>query len=72
LRHLADSLTPAGAQRLDDLALGERFIWGSGPADHLRRVTHMLLPGGERGSWRALARLYRERSYRLLRGRVRW
>jgi hypothetical protein len=72
LRRLTDSLTPAGAQRPDELALGERFLWGSGPADHLRRVGNMLLPGGERGSWRALARLYRERTYRLLRGRVRW
>ncbi|MEQ8329169.1 MAG: nucleotidyltransferase family protein [Longimicrobiales bacterium] len=65
------SLTPGTAQRLQGLALEERFMWARGPVEIARRTAHMLVPASAGGSAVALARLYRGRAYRLLRGRVR-
>ncbi len=70
LRAIVSALTPGTAQRLERLALNEQFMWGMTPIEHLRRAAHMLLPAGPRGSLRRLRRIYLDRAYRLLRGRV--
>jgi hypothetical protein len=68
LRSVVTSLTPATAQRLERIALNEQFMWAATPFEHARRAVHMLLPGG--GSFRRLIRIYLDRVFRLLRGRV--
>ena len=70
LRAVIDELRPATAQRIDALALDERFMWAATPAEHLRRLGNMLLPTGTRGPVRRLGRIYAERAYRMVRGRV--
>ena len=72
LRGIIDGLRPATAQRLEDLALDERFMWSAGIVEHARRVGHMLLPTGVGGSVARLGRIYADRAFRLLRGRVSW
>lgn len=65
-------LRPSAAQRLERLSLAERFMWGTGPMDHLRRALEMAWPRWARSSpWR-LPGIYAERIFRLLRGRVAW
>jgi hypothetical protein len=70
LRGVVDALTPSTAQRLDGLALDERFMWSAGPIEHARRVLYMLIP--TTSSLHGIAAIYAERAYRLLRGRVSW
>jgi hypothetical protein len=57
-------------QRLDGLALDERFMWASTPLEHLRRAAHMVLPTGTAGPARRLARIYADRLLRIVRRRV--
>lgn len=70
LRRVVDRLTPATAQRLVGLSMEERFLWAVGLSGHARRLAYMLWPEAAGGSLRALASIYRDRLYRLLRGRV--
>jgi hypothetical protein len=70
MRHVVAGLSPSGAQRLDTLALRERFMWCSGPADHARRLAHMLLPTPAGRSPTRLATLYADRLWRIVRGNV--
>ena len=72
LRRAARMLQPIDAQRFDDLSLSDSFLWARGTREHLRRLAVMLLPTRTRGPVRRLLRIYIERAYRLLRGRVRW
>jgi hypothetical protein len=72
LRRVVARLRPATAQRLNALALEERFMWSRGLGEHVRRTANMLLPTGRTGPVRRLARIYMERAYRLLRLRVGW
>jgi hypothetical protein len=72
LRRVVAGMSPATAQRLDGLALQERFMWSSGFNEHVRRAANMLLPTGRGGPVRRLGRIYLERTYRLLRLRVGW
>jgi hypothetical protein len=62
-------LRPATAQRIDGLALDERFMWAATPVEHLRRLGNMLVPTGT-GPVRRLGRIYAERAFRIARGRV--
>lgn len=70
LRAVIDELRPATAQRIDGLALDERFMWAATPGEHLRRLGNMLLPTGAGGPVRRLGRIYAERAFRIARGRV--
>jgi hypothetical protein len=70
LQRVVSSMRPASAQRLDKLAIDERFMWAGTPLEHIRRLGNMLLPTGPTGSLRRLARIYVERAFRLLRLRV--
>jgi hypothetical protein len=70
MRRVVDQLTPGTAQRLDRLGLLERFMWARTPGAVLRRLGHMVAPASVGGSPGALAALYRNRVYRVIRGRV--
>ena len=70
LQRVVSQMRPAGAQRLDKLAIDERFMWAGTPFEHIRRFGNMLLPTGATGSLRRLARIYVERAFRLVRLRV--
>jgi hypothetical protein len=72
LRAVVDGLSPATAQRLEGITLGERLAGARTPADKMRRIAHMLAPDSAAGSWRALLDLYVTRGYQLLGGRVRF
>ena len=69
LRAVIGSLRPATAQRIDGLALDERFMWAATPAEHVKRLGNMLLPTGS-GPVQRLGRIYAERVFRIARGRV--
>ena len=69
MRRVMAGLQPFSARPFGDVALEERFMWGRGPAEHLRRVLHMLWPASA-GSPRTLGRLYANRLWRVFRGRV--
>lgn len=71
LRRAVEGLAPSDAQRLERLSLTERFLWARGPGEHARRAFRMLAPDTTDGSLIELARLYAERAFRLVRGRVR-
>lgn len=70
MARILSGLRPSSAQRLHGLSLDERFLWAVGPVEHLRRVLYMLWPGWMRRSAGRVARLYLERAWRLVRGRV--
>jgi hypothetical protein len=72
LRHVVDRLSPATAQRLEGIAVGDRLAGARTPVDKMRRVLHMLMPDSVAGSWRGLLGLYVTRTYQIFGGRVRW
>jgi hypothetical protein len=64
--------TSAGtAQSTERIALKEQFMWAATPVEYARRAAYMLLPLADSGSLRKLLRIYAERVFRLVRGRVR-
>jgi hypothetical protein len=68
VRRALEQLTPATAQRIERNSVGEHFMWTEGWQDRLRQLTlDILLP---RRSWRELGRIYEERAWRLIRGKV--
>lgn len=70
MRRVLDHLTPAGAQRMVESSLDERFMWGRGPIDDVRRLIYFFWPRDVAPGPGDLARLYRERIARLLLRRV--
>ena len=70
MRRVVEGLRPADAHRPEELSLRDRFMWCDGPADHLRRALHMLLPAPAGRSPGKLAAIYGERVRRVARGRV--
>lgn len=70
LRDVVARTTPATAQGLERIVLAERFMWAATPVEHLRRAAYMLVPTGLHGSARRLHRIYLDRAFRLLRGRI--
>jgi hypothetical protein len=62
--------SPATAQRTERIALREQFMWAASPLEYLRRAAYMLFPLADSGSLRKLLRIYADRIFRLLRGRV--
>jgi len=63
-------MEPSGAQRFQDVALDERFMWVRGPVEAVRRMLYMIRPAWAGTSLSQFVRIYSERIYRLLRGRV--
>jgi hypothetical protein len=72
LRRAAQTLQPIDAQRLEGLALSERFLWARGVREHAQRMARMIVPTGTRGPVRRLLRIYRDRIYRVVRRQVSW
>ena len=68
VRHAVERLTPATAQRIDRNSVGEHFMWGLGWRGRLGLLASDLLPAGR--SWPQFLRIYEERAWRLIRGRV--
>ena len=60
--------TPWSAQRIERASVGEHFMWAEGWQGRLRRLAADLLPDDAR--WPEVRRLYEERAWRLIRGRV--
>jgi hypothetical protein len=72
LVRLVDRTSPATAQRVDRLSLEERMLWADGPIETIRRLAYLAWPVRARNSRRPLRSVYRDRFYRLLRGRLGW
>jgi hypothetical protein len=70
VRRVVGRLTVGGAQPLEGIALDERFMWCTTPAEHLRRIALSLVLAPGEGWLKRIARVYRDRFYRLVRGRV--
>lgn len=67
MRRIVADVTPGTAQRFEALSLEERFVWAAGPVETARRAASLLWPARDAGS---LRRIYADRWFRLLRGRV--
>ncbi len=68
VRRALEPLTPATAQRIDRNSMAEHFMWAQGWRGRLRLATRDLLPADR--SWPEFRRIYEERAWRLIRGRV--
>jgi hypothetical protein len=68
VRRAVERLTPATAQRIDRNSVGEHFMWAEGWRARLRLLASDILP--DVGSWPEFRRIYEERAWRLIRGRV--
>jgi hypothetical protein len=68
VREALDRLTPATAQRIDRNSVGEHFMWAQGWQERLRQLASDIQLRGR--SWPELRRIYEERAWRLIRGRV--
>jgi hypothetical protein len=68
VRRALERLTPATAQRIDRNSVGEHFMWAEGWGGRMRLLASDLLPDVR--SWQAFRRIYEERAWRLIRGRV--
>lgn len=69
LRVIRD-LRPSDAQRMESLSLDERFMWARGVREWVRRAVHMAWPSWIGTTVPELLRVYAERVFRLVRGRV--
>ena len=68
VRRAVERLTPATAQRIDRNSVGEHFMWAQGWQGRLRQLGSDILSPGR--SWPEFRRIYEERAWRLIRGRV--
>jgi hypothetical protein len=67
VRHALEQLTPATAQRIDRASVGEHFMWALGWRGRLRLLASDLVPAV---GWSQFRRIYEDRAWRLIRGRV--
>jgi hypothetical protein len=68
VRSALKQLTPATAQRIDRNSMAEHFMWAEGWRGRLRLAARDLFPADR--SWPEFRRIYEERVWRLIRGRV--
>lgn len=68
VRRAVERVTPASAQRIDRNSVGEHFMWAQGWQGRLRQLASDILSPGR--SWTEFRRIYEERAWRLIRGRV--
>jgi hypothetical protein len=68
VRRAVERLTPATAQRIDRNSVGEHFMWGLGWRGRLGLLASDMVLAGR--SWSEFRRIYEERAWRLIRGRV--
>ena len=69
MRAVVDALEPATTQRIESVSLAERLMWAGSPRELAGRLLDMARPAsvGEDGG---MTRVYVERLWRVLRGRV--
>jgi hypothetical protein len=67
VRRAVEGVTPATAQRIDRMSLAEHFMWARGWGGRLRLLAGDILPTAH---WAEFRRIYEERAWRLIRGRV--
>jgi len=67
VRRALERLTPANAQRIDRNSVGEHFMWADSWPARLRLLADDILPAVR---WPEFRRIYEERAWRLIRGRV--
>ena len=67
MKNVLERMSPATAQRLDELSLDERFLWAEGSVEILRRTLHLFRPPSD---GRSMVRHWTDRITRLARGRV--
>jgi hypothetical protein len=67
VRRAVERLTPATAQRIERNSVGEHFMWAEGWRGRLRLLASDILPAVR---WPEFRRIYEERAWRLIRGRV--
>jgi Uncharacterised nucleotidyltransferase len=68
VRRALQQLTPATAQRIDRNSLTEHFMWAASWRGRVRLLVRDLFPADR--SWPEFRRIYEERAWRLIRGRV--
>jgi hypothetical protein len=68
VRRAVERLTPATAQRIDRASLGEHFMWALGWRGRMRQLASDLFPTDR--PWPEWRRIYEDRVWRLIRGRV--
>jgi hypothetical protein len=68
VRQVLERLTPATAQRIERNSLGEHFMWADGWRGRLSQFASDILLRGR--PWPEFCRVYEERAWRLIRGRV--
>jgi hypothetical protein len=68
VRRALQRLTPATAQRIDRNSLTEHFMWAAGWRGRLQLLARDIVPAGR--SWAEYRKIYKERAWRLMRGRV--
>lgn len=68
VRRALELVTPATAQRIERNSLTEHFMWAVGWRGRLRLLARDLFPADR--SWPEFRRIYEERAWRLIRGRV--
>src|SRR5262249_2625619 len=67
VRRALERLTPATAQRIERNSVGEHFMWALGWQGQLQLLVSDILPAVR---WPEFRRIYEERAWRLIRGRV--
>ncbi|MGZ3272874.1 MAG: nucleotidyltransferase family protein [Caulobacteraceae bacterium] len=67
VRQAVERVRPATAQRIERNSVGEHFMWAEGWAGRLRLLASDILPAVR---WPEFRRIYEERAWRLIRGRV--
>jgi hypothetical protein len=67
VRRALERLTPATAQRIERNSVGEHFMWAETWRGRLRLLASDILPAVR---WPEFRRIYEERAWRLIRGRV--
>jgi hypothetical protein len=67
VRRAVAGVTPATAQRIDRMSVGEHFMWAVGWRARLALLAGDILPSAR---WAEFRRIYEERAWRLIRGRV--
>jgi hypothetical protein len=68
VRRALERLTPATAQRIERNSLGEHFMWAQGWRGGLLQIASDILLSDR--PWPEFRRVYEERAWRLIRGRV--
>ena len=70
VRRVVADLTPATAMRLHAMSLRERYMWDASAGEVIASVARSFWPSAEGYSPKEIARIYAQRVWRIVRGRV--